>query len=325
MSRRRALTVGALGLAGAGTAGLAGLAGCGAGGRGETRLPPTDIPVEAATLALLGAARTCRPSRQLAQGPYWFDVDRLRSDIRESRQGTTLQLALRVVDGAGCGARPVPGAVVEVWNCDATGRYSGFEGAGRSVEGQTRPGRPAPPTRPAPPGPPLGWPNPLGVELPAGDPTADPMGYANRTSDGSYSRGDAEAQPGDESTYLRGAQIADRSGVVRFTTIYPGWYVGRAPHLHAKVYRDRRTVLSTQLFLDDAVSDRVYAAAPYRPRDARSTRNASDALFEQSTLLTLARYGDAYLGAINLAVDLLDVPPGAAGPASGGQYPGGVQ
>jgi protocatechuate 3,4-dioxygenase beta subunit len=35
--------------------------------------------------------------------------------------------------------------------------------------------------------------------------------------------------------FLRGYQIADENGVVNFTTIYPGWYMGRAVHIHFKV------------------------------------------------------------------------------------------
>jgi protocatechuate 3,4-dioxygenase beta subunit len=35
--------------------------------------------------------------------------------------------------------------------------------------------------------------------------------------------------------FLRGYQISDTQGVVRFTTIYPGWYRGRAVHIHFKV------------------------------------------------------------------------------------------
>jgi len=44
-------------------------------------------------------------------------------------------------------------------------------------------------------------------------------GGPGETSDGSYSVGDSEASPTDDGTYLRGAQVADRNGVVRFTTI----------------------------------------------------------------------------------------------------------
>ena len=33
-------------------------------------------------------------------------------------------------------------------------------------------------------------------------------------------------------TWLRGYQIADTNGKVTFNTIYPGWYPGRATHIH---------------------------------------------------------------------------------------------
>ncbi|WP_205752760.1 hypothetical protein [Cryptosporangium phraense] len=292
-SRRRALALGApLGLSATGIA-LAGLSSRPEGGRGGAGAElPTSI--DAAALALLGESRVCRPTVQAAQGPYWFDVDRLRTDLRENRPGTPLRLVFRVVDGAGCTDRPVPDAVVEVWHCDAAGRYSGFETPGGV----------------AVPAPPPGWPNDLGPEPPAADPTGDPMGYATRTSDGSYSRGDAEAQPTDDGTFLRGAQIADAQGVVRFATIYPGWYVGRAPHVHVKVHLDRRTVLATQVFLDDAASARIYASAPYRPG---ALRNADDEQFDASAQLTVRTFGDAQIAAITLGVDLLRVPAAAGG------------
>ena len=44
-------------------------------------------------------------------------------------------------------------------------------------------------------------------------------------SDGSYAAGDQEASPTDDGTYLRGAQMTNSEGIVRFTSIYPGWYV----------------------------------------------------------------------------------------------------
>ena len=100
-----------------------------------------------------------------------------------------------------------------------------------------------------------GAPNLRGGEGPGDDP-----GWSGESSDGSYSSGDPEATPTDDGTYLRGAQATDANGVVRFTTIFPGWYVGRTTHIHCKVHIDRRTVLTTQLFFDDNVTDAIYLA-----------------------------------------------------------------
>ena len=72
-----------------------------------------------------GAAR-CRQTAEQTEGPFYFDVDRIRSDIREDRKGATLRLGVRVRDAAAC--EPIPNAVVDVWHCDAAGGYSGFEG-----------------------------------------------------------------------------------------------------------------------------------------------------------------------------------------------------
>ena len=76
-----------------------------------------------------GAA--CRLTTQSTEGPYYFDVDSIRSDIREDREGTLLRLGIRVRDAGSCD--PIEDAVVDVWHCDALGRYSGFEEA----EGET--------------------------------------------------------------------------------------------------------------------------------------------------------------------------------------------
>ncbi|HEU0042756.1 MAG TPA: intradiol ring-cleavage dioxygenase [Jiangellaceae bacterium] len=80
-------------------------------------------------MALLDQGGTCGLSSEETEGPYYFDVDSIRSDIREDRPGTTLTLGLRVRD-AEC--NPVPDSVVEIWHCDAGGEYSGFESASAS-------------------------------------------------------------------------------------------------------------------------------------------------------------------------------------------------
>jgi protocatechuate 3,4-dioxygenase beta subunit len=71
-------------------------------------------------------AATCAQTAEQSEGPFYFDVDRIRSDIREDREGATLRLGVRVRDAAEC--EPISNAVVDVWHCDAAGGYSGFEG-----------------------------------------------------------------------------------------------------------------------------------------------------------------------------------------------------
>ena len=129
--------------------------------------------------------------------------------------------------------------------------------------------------REPPPGRPPGAPNLRGGERPGG-----PAGRA-RSSDGSYSSGDPEATPSDDGTYLRGAQAADANGVVRFTTIFPGWYPGRTTHIHCKVHLDRRTVLTTQLYFDDNLTEEIYRAVPpYTEHTVRDTRNDTDSIYD---------------------------------------------
>ena len=101
--------------------------------------------------------------------------------------------------------------------------------------------------------------------------------------------------------FLRGVQVTNRDGIVEFTTIYPGWYQGRTVHIHAKVHLDASTVLTTQLFFDDAVTDRVYAGAVHLPR--RAQRNDSDGIFDPALVMDLSQDGDGYVGTISFDVE----------------------
>ena len=67
-------------------------------------------------------------------------------------------------------------------------------------------------------------------------------------ADGNYSQyGSERAQ-----TYLRGIQATDANGQVRFTTVYPGWYRGRATHIHVEVTRNNQSLKVTQIAFPDA-------------------------------------------------------------------------
>ena len=72
-------------------------------------------------------------------------------------------------------------------------------------------------------------------------------------------------------TFLRGIQRTDKNGLALFTTIYPGWYPGRAVHIHVKVHVGGNVVHTGQLFFPDALTREVYKAAAYAARGNPST------------------------------------------------------
>ncbi len=105
--------------------------------------------------------------------------------------------------------------------------------------------------------------------------------------------------------FLRGYQVTDQAGKATFTTIYPGWYQGRAVHIHFKV-RSRNSEFTSQLFFDDALSAQVFAAAPYAQKGSSGwLKNSGDDIFRQSNnLLTLqvTKNGDAYAATFDIGM-----------------------
>ncbi|MEY2568830.1 MAG: hypothetical protein QOE35_3359 [Actinomycetota bacterium] len=105
-------------------------------------------------------------------------------------------------------------------------------------------------------------------------------------------------------TFLRGGQKSGGDGRVTFDTVYPGWYQGRAVHIHVKVHDGSRTHTG-QLFFDDAVSRAVYATSPYNQRSGQFLRNTHDGIYRgggaQSVLVT-TRGDSGYVGTLGLGV-----------------------
>jgi len=100
-------------------------------------------------------------------------------------------------------------------------------------------------------------------------------------------------------TFLRGYQVTDEEGAVRFRSIYPGWYSGRTVHVHVlvRVFDGSGSTalqLATQMYFDDATTDEVLAAAPYESRGRRDRTNSTDALYRSSLEAALARSGEGY-------------------------------
>ena len=106
-------------------------------------------------------------------------------------------------------------------------------------------------------------------------------------------------------TFLRGVQKTDTSGLAVFTTIYPGWYQGRAVHIHIKVHVGGSVVHTGQLFFSDALTRAVYKAAPYAERGNPDVPNASDSIFVNGgkrSIVAVKKSGAGYIGSIAMGV-----------------------
>jgi protocatechuate 3,4-dioxygenase beta subunit len=205
LSRRRALAL--LGTAGGAAALLA------ARGPGAA----------AASNSSTGTLPSCVVRPAMTEGPYFVDEKLTRSDIRVDTASKKLSagvpLALTfLVTRVGTGScAPLAGVMVDIWHCDAAGKYSDVarEGTGGT-------------------------------------------------------------------DFLRGQQLTGKTGLAKFTTIVPGWYSGRAVHIHFKL---RTTAgaskeFTSQLFFDPATVARVYAAPAYSGRGSTpDTPNAQDGIY----------------------------------------------
>lgn len=131
---------------------------------------------------------------------------------------------------------------------------------------------------------------------------------------GAYSGYDGQGDRGDLSTkgdtFLRGTQIANSDGRVTFRTVYPGWYPGRTPHIHVKVFLDQTTLVTGQIYFPDALSERIYTTrAPYNIRSHADTTNADDFLFREGEkegggiVLAVAEEQERIVASLVIAVD----------------------
>lgn len=108
-----------------------------------------------------------------------------------------------------------------------------------------------------------------------------------------------------QTSFLRGVQMTDADGKARFETIYPGWYQGRAVHIHVKLSTGGNEVHTGQLFFPDDISRDVFEDGAYGDRGEMDTTNQRDGIFSrggsQSTL-KLTQNGDGYTGTLTMGV-----------------------
>jgi len=120
---------------------------------------------------------------------------------------------------------------------------------------------------------------------------------------GVYS-GTIASNPG--TNFLRGVQRTNANGIATFKTVYPGFYAGRAVHIHVKVHVRGNVVHTGQLFFPAAVTDAVYANEPYSTHGTSpDTPNAQDAIFRNGGrygMLALKKTAAGYMGAVTMGV-----------------------
>jgi protocatechuate 3,4-dioxygenase beta subunit len=117
--------------------------------------------------------------------------------------------------------------------------------------------------------------------------------------------------------FLRGYQVTDANGRAQFTTIYPGWYRGRAVHIHFKIRTESSPQgnyeFTSQLFFDDSLSDQVHSQEPYASKGQRDRQNSEDGIYQNGgdqLLLAPAAVNGGYSATFNIGLDLSNAETG---------------
>lgn len=106
----------------------------------------------------------------------------------------------------------------------------------------------------------------------------DKDGYYSEYSEPGY----LGTQDNTGKTFLRGIQLTDTNGQVKFTTIYPGWYTGRVTHIHIEIFVNSVLKATTQIAFPDSLNTTIYNTALYSPHGQNSTTNSNDMVFSDS-------------------------------------------
>ena len=109
--------------------------------------------------------------------------------------------------------------------------------------------------------------------------------------------------------FLRGYQQTDAKGMAEFLTIYPGWYEGRAVHIHFKirgaVQGARAQEFTSQLYFDESVNDQIFKQTPYNSKRGRRVMNDADFLFRRGgkdLLLTPVKNPQGYTAKFDIGL-----------------------
>ncbi|SFO36426.1 intradiol ring-cleavage dioxygenase [Nitrosospira briensis] len=202
---------------------------------------------------------SCVVTPEQTEGPYFVDERLRRSDIRADpsdgsiKEGLRLALEIRVFSaprGDASDCKPIEGAFVDIWHCDAQGIYSDVTDRDFNTVGKK---------------------------------------------------------------FLRGYQVSDKNGGVRFITLYPGWYPGRTVHIHFKIRTDSKYMrpleFTSQFYFDDSITDSVYVQHPAYARKGSyltRVRNEDDSIYRKGgerLMLKLVKMDEGYAATFDVGLE----------------------
>jgi protocatechuate 3,4-dioxygenase beta subunit len=120
--------------------------------------------------------------------------------------------------------------------------------------------------------------------------------------------------------FLRGYQVTDDNGTVRFITIYPGWYQGRAIHIHVKVHTieglEKTLEWTSQFYFNNSINAQVHTQPPYSNHGSPDMTNEQDGIYTGASIdglvhsnsgkylmLNLTKDAQSYLGTFNIVLN----------------------
>ncbi|CAN5566873.1 intradiol ring-cleavage dioxygenase [soil metagenome] len=196
----------------------------------------------------------CIVRPQQIEGPYFVDERLLRQDIRKDlsdnsiKEGVELQLVFNVSQITGNDCKPLPDALVDLWQCDAEGIYAGVEDRSFDTRGKK---------------------------------------------------------------FLRGYQVTDSNGSARFVTIFPGWYRGRATHIHFKIRTAEKSQnkyeFTSQIYFNDSLNRQIYSQAPYASQESGYMENEKDSIYRnggEQLKLPLTKNKNGYQGNFDIGLQI---------------------
>lgn len=121
--------------------------------------------------------------------------------------------------------------------------------------------------------------------------------------------------------FLRGYQITDNNGIVRFDTIYPGWYQGRTIHIHMKVSTFQGSIeksdWTSQIYFNDSINQQVHTQPPYSTHGPVPLTNEQDMIYSgpstdglvksdtgRHLMLNLVKDKQGYVGTFDIILDV---------------------